>query len=183
MISLRVGGMWKTIGKLSTMAKTLLQTSFQSKVYTQNRGSPNFGNLKLPFGSPGQNDIWVLISWPGTKYIIWGKVVGSPKSRLWWVLWICVCLWLIHEPKCCNYALINLLFGLCRSVWIFEFIVNLLCPIQSPNTPFYPRSATGQGVRPTFYPSNVFTFGLAVESIKELGGASHQVVCQWTTPC
>ncbi len=31
----------------------------------------------------GQNDIWVLASWSGTKNTIRGKVVTSPKSRLW----------------------------------------------------------------------------------------------------
>jgi hypothetical protein len=28
-----------------------------------------------------------------------GKVVASPKSVLWWILWICVYMWLIHAPK------------------------------------------------------------------------------------
>jgi hypothetical protein len=35
----------------------------------QSCGSFNFGN----FGSPGQNDIWVLVSWLGTKYTIRGR--------------------------------------------------------------------------------------------------------------
>jgi hypothetical protein len=39
--------------------------------------------------------------------------------------------------------------------------------------PFYPRSATNQRAHtPTLSPSVDFTFGLVVESIKELGGAS-----------
>jgi hypothetical protein len=38
-----------------------------------------------------QNAIWMLVSWPVTKYIIRGKVVASPKFGLWWVLWIHVC--------------------------------------------------------------------------------------------
>jgi len=73
--------------------------------------------------------IWVLVLWPGTKYTIRGKVVASPKSGLWWVLWVYVCMWLVHAPKCLNYALINLLFGLCRFVWIKEMFVNLPSPI------------------------------------------------------
>jgi hypothetical protein len=73
--------------------------------------------------------IWVLVLWPGTKYTIRGKVVASPKSGLWWVLWVYVCMWLVHAPKCFNYALINLLFGLCRFVWIKEMFVNLPSPI------------------------------------------------------
>jgi hypothetical protein len=45
--------------------------------------------------------------------------------------------------------------------------------------PFYPRSATRQGAHPTPFPLVVFIFGLAVESIKELG--VHQNV--YSTNC
>jgi hypothetical protein len=31
-------------------------------------------------GLPRQNDIWVLVPWPGIEYTIKGKVVASPKS-------------------------------------------------------------------------------------------------------
>jgi hypothetical protein len=34
-------------------------------------------------GVLGHNDIWVLVLWSGTKYIIRGKVVASSKSGLW----------------------------------------------------------------------------------------------------
>jgi len=34
----------------------------------------------------------------------------------------------MHQ-KCFNYALTNLLFGLCRSVWVIEVLVNLPSPI------------------------------------------------------
>jgi len=37
--------------------------------------------------------------------------------------------------------------------------------------PFYPQSGTSQGTYQIPYLSIVFTFGLAVESIKEFGGA------------
>jgi hypothetical protein len=80
-------------------------------------------------GLPFRNDIWVLVPWPGTKYTIREKVVASPKSRLWWVLWIHVYLWFIHSPKCSNYALTDLLFGLCRFVWVIDLFVTFLVPI------------------------------------------------------
>jgi hypothetical protein len=48
---------------------------------------------------PGQNVIWVLVPWPITKYTIRGKVVASPKSEPWWILWVWVCLWLVLAPK------------------------------------------------------------------------------------
>jgi hypothetical protein len=50
-------------------------------------------------GVPGQNDIWVLAPWLGTKNTIRGMVVASPKFGSWWVLWIYVCLWLVRAPK------------------------------------------------------------------------------------
>jgi hypothetical protein len=99
-------------------------------MYPQNRKSPSCGNFRTPtWESWNKNDIWVLVLWPGTKYTIRGKVVASPKFGPWWVLWVHVCSWLICAPKCCNYALSNLLFGLCRFVWVIEVLVNLFSPI------------------------------------------------------
>ncbi len=40
---------------------------------------PTLGISRFPFGSPRQNDIWVLVPWLGTKYTIRGKVVASPS--------------------------------------------------------------------------------------------------------
>jgi hypothetical protein len=50
-------------------------------------------------GVLGQNDIWMLALWQGTKNTIKGKVVASPKSELWWVLSIRVCPWFVRAPK------------------------------------------------------------------------------------
>jgi len=47
----------------------------------------------------GQNDIWVLALWSGTENIIRGKVMASPKSGPWWVLWVHVCSWFVCAPK------------------------------------------------------------------------------------
>ncbi len=77
----------------------------------------------------GQNDIWVLVPWPGTTYTIRGKVVVSLKSGPWWILWVFVCSWFVHAAKCFNYAITNLLFGLCRLVWVSKLLVNLPSPI------------------------------------------------------
>jgi hypothetical protein len=37
-----------------------------------------------------------------------------------------------------NYALMNLLFGLCRSMWVIERLSFFLVPSQSSSTPLYP---------------------------------------------
>jgi hypothetical protein len=86
----------------------------------------------------GQNDIWVLVMWASIEYTIRGKVVASPKSKVWWVLWICVCSWLVHAPKCSNYAPTTLFFGLCRFVWVIELLVNL--PKSHPRAPAHPST-------------------------------------------
>jgi hypothetical protein len=60
---------------------------------------PTSGISGLPLGVSGQNAIWALVPWLGTKYTIRGKVVASPKSGLWWILWVSICSWLILAPK------------------------------------------------------------------------------------
>jgi hypothetical protein len=69
-------------------------------------------------GVLGQNDIWVLVSRPSTKNNIRGKVMASPKSRSWWVLWICLCPWFVCAPK---------MFQLCTNqlvIWFVQVHVN-----------------------------------------------------------
>jgi hypothetical protein len=78
----------------------------------------------------------------------------------------------VHQ-KCSNYALTKLLFGLCKFVWVIDLLVNL--PSFYPKIPARPSTLEVLWARertPTLTPSIVFTFGLAVESIKEFRGAS-----------
>jgi len=116
-------------------------------------------HLKVPI----QNDIWVLALSPGIENTIRGKVVASPKSGPWWVLWIHVCPWFIYAPKCPNYALTNVLFGLCKSMWVIDLLVNL--PNPHPGAPT--RPSTPEVLRTKEHTSTlslyvVFTFGLIV---------------------
>jgi hypothetical protein len=97
--------------KILTKVTTFLQSAFQLEVCTQSYGPPKSWESQFKefqdsnLGVTGQNDIWVLVLWPSIKNTIRGKVVASPKSRLWWVLWVCVCMWvhgcpwLICAPK------------------------------------------------------------------------------------
>jgi hypothetical protein len=102
-------------------------------------------------GIPGQNDIWVLVPWLGTKYTIRGKVVASPKSELWWILWVRVCPWFIRALTCSNFALTNLLFGLWRFVWMIELLVNLLSPISELQHALLPPKCCELGNAPQFF--------------------------------
>jgi len=142
--SLCSGGVPHTIGNLLMKATTLLSTSSQSEGCTQSYGPPKSHESQLwelwDLGVLKQNDIWVLVPWLGIKYTIRGKVVASSKFELWWILWIRVCPWLIRAPKCSNYELTNSLFGLCKSMWIIELIVNLLSPhFGAPTCPSTPE--------------------------------------------
>jgi hypothetical protein len=79
----------------------------------QSCGSPNFKNFGTPnLGVSGQNDICVLTLWPSTNNTIRGKVMASPKSRTWWILWIHVYMWLVCAPK---------LFQLCTNQLVIWF--------------------------------------------------------------
>ncbi len=84
-----------------------------------NHKSPNFENFRTPnLGVPGQNDIWVQAPWPSIKNTIRGKVVVSSKSELWWVLWVRVCMWLVHAPKMFQLHINQLV------VWFMQVHVN-----------------------------------------------------------
>jgi hypothetical protein len=177
MIPLCAGGVPHTIGKFLTTTITLLHTSPQSKVCTQSYGTPKSRESQLwefqdsHLGVLGQNDIWVLVPWPCTKYIIRGKVMASPKSGPWWVLWICVCLWFICAPKvlqlCTNQFVV---WFLCKYVWVIELFVNLLSPHpRVPTRPFTPKMLQTKECAPTPFPSVVFILGLVVSPSKSLG--------------
>jgi len=122
-------------------------------------------------GVPGQNDIWVLVLWPGAKYTIRGKIVAFPQVQAM-VSLVSPCLPVVHPFTKMFQLRTNSLFGLCRSMWVTELLINLRSPILElqhaplPSKCCKPRSA------PQFLLLSLFTFGFVVESIKELGGAS-----------
>ncbi len=152
----------------------LNQRLVEEIVSLQSCGSPNFGNFRIPnLGVPGQNNIWVLALWLGTENTTKGKMVASPKSRLWW---LCESMFArgksVHQ-KCSNYALTNLLFGLCKFVWIIDLLVTL--PNPHPGVAARPSTPKMLRVReraPTPFPFIFFTFGFVVASIKESRGES-----------
>jgi hypothetical protein len=81
----------------------------------------------------------------------------------------------VHK-KCSNYTLTNLLFGLCRFMWIIDpFVIHSNPHLGAPTHPFTPKMLWTMDCTPTYYPFVVFTFGLVVDFIKEFGGASQIV--------
>jgi len=159
-------------------ATTFPYTSLQLEVYTQSYKCPKlqesqFWELKLPLGSFGTK--WHLGVGPIARHREYynGKVLASPKFGLWWILWVHVCPWLVRATKCPNYALSNLLFGLYRSMWVIDLLFNLSTPHHRVLTrPFTSKVLRAKEHAPIPFFCVTFTFGFAVESIKELGGAS-----------
>jgi hypothetical protein len=100
---------------------------FNWRIYTQNYGPPKLWKSQLwefwnsHLGVLGQNDIWMMVPWPSTKYTIRGKVVAFPKSGPWWVLWIHVCLWFVRAPKAFKLHTNQLV------VWIVQVHVSNWC--------------------------------------------------------
>jgi hypothetical protein len=123
-------------------------------------------------GSPGTK--WHLGArpMPSIENIIRGEVVASPSlGRDEFCEFVFVRDSSVHQ-NCSNYALTNLWFGLCRSMWIINLFITRLSPHpRAPTRPFTLEMLRVRECTPTFFPSVVFTFRLAVESIKEFGGA------------
>ncbi len=107
-------------------------------------------------GVMGENAIWMWASWIGTKYIIRGKVVASPKFGSWWVLWVHVCSWLVLTPKVFKLCTNQLVVWFVQIYMSDEVLVILPSPIlKLQHTPL-PQSVVSQGMCPT--PSSFVVF-------------------------
>jgi hypothetical protein len=112
-------------------------------------------------GVPRQNDIWVQASWLGTNNTMKGKVVASPKSGLWWVLWVCVCLWFIYAPK---------MLDLHRSMWIIISFVTYPSPhLKAPTCPSTLEVLRTKEHTPIPYPSIVSPLDSQLSLLGSLG--------------
>jgi hypothetical protein len=93
-------------------------------------GVPILGILGLPLGIPGTK--WHLGAGPVARHRVYYKGEGGGFPQVWaMVSLVSLCLLVAFSaPKCSNYALTNLLFGLCKTVWVIELLVNLPNPIS-----------------------------------------------------
>jgi hypothetical protein len=121
-------------------------------------------------GVLGQNAIWMWASWRGTEYTMRGKVVASPKSGPWWVLWVWICSSLVLAPKVFQLCTNHLVLVLCKSVWVVETCQFFLVPSRSSSTPFYLSKCCEPGNVPWLLGLPMFSiWDSHLESIKELG--------------
>ncbi len=123
-------------------------------------------------GDSRENAIWMWALWIGTKYTIRGKVMAFPKFGRDESCESTFAHGLSQHQKCLNYAITNLLFVLCRSMWMIKCLSFLLVPSWSSNMPLYPRSAMSQGMCLDSLLFRCFHFRFTFEFIKELGNVS-----------
>jgi hypothetical protein len=166
-ISLHVGGVQHTVG-------LHLNRRFVDKVMGPQRCDSNFGNFGTPtWESRDKNAIWMLVSWPSIEYTIRGKVMASPKSGPWWVLWIWVCPWFVLAPKvlklCTNQLVVWFCAGSCE--WL-KCLSIFVVPSWNSNTPLYHRSAANHRTCLNFLLFRCFHLRLTFASFEEVGSAS-----------
>ncbi len=117
--------------KLLMKGTKFLYTLLQAEVYKKCNKRPKWWESQFQefrdsqLGSPKKNDIWVQPLWLVIENIIRGKVVASPSSNhdeSYKSVYTCG---LSVHQKCSNYTLTNLLFDLCRSIWIIDpFVIH-----------------------------------------------------------
>ncbi len=79
------------------------------------------------------------LPWSGAEYTIWGKVVASPESGPWWVLWIWGCPRLVLAPKTLQPCANQLVCWFCAGLLEWMNCLSLfLVPSRSSSTPLYP---------------------------------------------
>jgi hypothetical protein len=61
---------------------------------------------------------------------------------------MCVYPWLVCAPKCYNYALTNLLFDLCKFMWVIELLINIFSPIPELQHTLLPPKCYEPGSAP-----------------------------------
>jgi len=75
----------------------------------------------------------------------------------------------VHQ-KCSNYALTNLLFGLCRSMWVIDLLVTLPSPYpRAPTHPFTLKMLRAKERTLTPHSSIVFTLDSHLNLLRSLG--------------
>jgi hypothetical protein len=129
---------------------------------------------RLSFGSFGtKKAIWMWPLWRATEYTIRGKVVVSPKSELWWILWIRGCSWLVLAPKMFKLCTNHFELILCKFVWVIEACQFFLIPSRNSNTPLYPSKCCELGNTPNFLFFHYFQFGTHIWILQGLGARQY----------
>ncbi len=113
---------WKDLDKGYNFAFNLiLITRLKTKLWAPKvAGVPTLRISRLPFGSLGTKCHLGVGFVTKHKVYYKGEGGGFPQVRAVVSLVSPCCPWFVRAPKCYNYTLTNLLFGLCRSVWVID---------------------------------------------------------------
>jgi hypothetical protein len=136
---------WKALDESYKFASDLIPIGgLSKKLWLRKVARVQTGIIsKLLLGSPGiKKTIWMQVPWRGAENTIWRKVVGSPESGPWWVLWVQGRPWLVLAPRCSRMWTNQLVVGLMQ-IWKRVTKSLSLFPVlsQSSNTPPLPPSS------------------------------------------
>ncbi len=111
------------VGKLSSRATSLVQTSSRSEVGARNYKGPKSWESKpgqfrdSTLGVPGKRTIRMPLPWANAEYIIGSMVVASPEFGPWCVRWVWVSPWFVPTPNACRMNFNQLVLVLDASSW------------------------------------------------------------------
>jgi hypothetical protein len=145
----------------------LNQKSSHKVMGLQSCGSLNLGILRLQLENFGTK--WHL----GVGPVAMHKEYY--KGEVWWLLpslgcgeSMFTCGSFMHK-KCSNYALTNLLFGLCRFAWVIDLLITLPSfYFRTPARPSTPKVPWIKECTPTPHSFTVFTLDLNLNLLKIL---------------
>jgi len=157
-IYLSADDVWHTIGKLSTIATTLLEIALQSKVCSQSYGAPKSRESQLAgfwdshSRVPGEKSHLDVGSVASHRVYYKGEGGGFPQVRAVVSLVCPCCPWLILAPRVLQLCTNHFVWVVCRPVWVSEAYQLFLVPSRSSNTPLYPSKCCELGSVPWLFP-------------------------------
>jgi hypothetical protein len=136
--------------------------------------SPNFGNFELPSWEFGTK--WHFGACLVAKHKEYYKGEGDDFLQVWATVsltsnyeYVFARGSFVHQ-KCSNYALTNLLFSLCKIVWIIDSLIIFPNPYpRAPSHPFTFKMLRAREHIPTPYPFDVFTLDSQLSLSRSLG--------------
>jgi hypothetical protein len=135
--------------------------------------SLKFGNFKTPtWESLDKMSFGCGPCGEAQSITIKGKVVASPNSEPWWILWVRICPWLVLAPKVlklCTNQLVVWFVYIRVSNWCLSFFLIPIPKLQ--HAPLPPKCYEPRNV-PQFLTFLLFHFRLTFEFIKGVGSAS-----------
>jgi hypothetical protein len=173
-IYLAAGGVLHTVGKLSTRATTLLQTTSRSEVFLQSYGAPKSQESHLArfrdlhSGVSGEKNHLDVAFVASHRVYYKGEGGGFPQVRAV-VSLVCPCyLWLVLAPRVLQLCTNHFVWVVCKPVWVSEACQLFPIPSPSSNTPFYPLKCCELGSVSRLLSLPLLLLGLTFESFKEL---------------